>query len=70
MSLWNGEEGREYTIRSVDTEDEALNSFLFSLGCYGGEPIRLAVRQRKSCVVTVKNGRYSFDRRLCEAISI
>lgn len=41
MTLKNAEEGREYTIRDIATEDEELNAFLFSLGCYSGEGIKL-----------------------------
>ena len=61
MTLKNAEEGREYTIRDIATEDEELNAFLFSLGCYSGEAITVVSRLKNSCVVSIKDGRYSID---------
>jgi ferrous iron transport protein A len=70
MNLSNAELGREYIIRGIETDDEELNAFLFSLGCYSGEPITVVSRRRGSCVVSVKDGRYSIDNQLAEAILI
>lgn len=70
MTLKNAEEGREYTIRDIATEDEELNAFLFSLGCYSGEAITVVSRQKNSCVVSIKDGRYNIDNQLAEAIAI
>lgn len=70
MNLTNAEEGKEYIIQRIETEDEALNSFLFSLGCYSGEPITVISRRKGSCTVSVKDGRYSIDNQLAEAIVI
>ncbi len=70
MNLSNAELGREYIIASIDTDDEELNAFLFSLGCYSGEPITVVSRRRGTCVVSVKDGRYSIDNQLAEAILI
>ena len=70
MNLTMVEEGREYIVRSVETNDEKLNSFLFSLGCYSGEPITVIRRRRSSCTVSIKDGRYSIDSRLAKAIMI
>ena len=70
MNLTKAELGREYIIRQIDTDDEELNAFLFSLGCYSGEPITVVSRRRGSCVVSVKDGRYSIDNQLAEAIII
>ena len=70
MNLMNVELGREYIVRSLHTEDEELDAFLFSLGCYAGEPITVVSRRRGSCVVSVKDGRYSIDQQLAEAIVI
>ena len=39
MTLKSAEEGREYIIKSISTDDTELNKFLFSLGCYEGETI-------------------------------
>ena len=70
MNLFNAQIGREYIIREIETEDEELDAFLFSLGCYSGEPITVISRQRSSCVVSIKEGRYNIDRQLAEAILI
>lgn len=70
MNLTHAQEGTEYIIRQVRTEDEELNAFLFSLGCYSGEPITLVSRRKGSYVVSVKDGRYSIDPQLAEAIEI
>ena len=70
MTLNQAQEGKEYIIRSIVTDDEELDAFLFSLGCYAGEPITVVARRRGSCVVSVKDGRYSIDSQLAEAIEV
>ena len=70
MTLKNAQEGREYIIRSICTEDEDLNAFLFSLGCYSGEPITVIAHRKSGCVVSVKDARYNIDNQLAEAIEI
>ncbi len=70
MNLTNAEEGKEYIIRQIVTDDEELDAFLFSLGCYSGEPITVISRQRSGCVVSIKDSRYNIDRQLAQAILI
>ena len=70
MDLTMAEAGKEHIIRSVQTEDEELNAFLFSLGCYSGEPITVIAHRRGGCVVSIKDGRYSIDKPLARAILI
>lgn len=70
MNLSQAQEGKEYIIRGLDTDDEELNAFLFSLGCYSGEPITVIARRRGSYVVSIKDGRYNIDKPLAEAILI
>lgn len=70
MNLKTAEEGKEYIIRSIETDDEELDAFLFSLGCYSGEPITVVSRLRKSCTVSIKDGRYNIDNQLAEAIVV
>ena len=70
MNLSMAEVGREYIIKEIKTDDEELNSFLFSLGCYSGEPITVVSHKKKSCVVSIKDGRYNIDKQLAEAIII
>ena len=68
--MTKAEEGKQYTIARIETEDEELDSFLFSLGCYSGEPITAISRRRGSCTIAVKDGRYSIDNQLAAAIVI
>ena len=70
MNLTQAELGKEYIIRSIEADDEELNGFLFSLGCYSGEPITVVSRQKRGCVVSIKDGRYNIDQQLAEAIRI
>ena len=70
MTLLQAEEGKEYIIREMHTEDEEVDAFLFSLGCYAGEPITVIARRKGTCVVSIKDGRYSIDNQLAEAILI
>jgi len=70
MTLLEAELGREYFVRNIATEDEELNAFLFSLGCYSGEPITVISRRRGGCVISIKDGRYSIDKQLAKAIEI
>ena len=62
--------GEEYIIKDIQTDDEELNAFLFSLGCYSGEPITVVTRKRSGCVVSIKDGRYNIDNDLASAITI
>lgn len=70
MNLCDAEEGKEYIIKQIFTDDEELDAFLFSLGCYSGEPITVVSRMKNSCVVSIKDGRYNIDLQLAEAIMI
>ena len=70
MNLLMAEVGKEYIIRTIETDDEELNAFLFSLGCYSGEPITVVSRRKGGCVVSIKDGRYSIDNQLAAAILI
>lgn len=70
MNLRQAEEGKEYVIKAIETDDEELDSFLFSLGCYAGEPITVISHLKGSCVVSIKDGRYNIDSQLAEAILI
>ena len=70
MNLTAAQEGKEYIVSDIKTDDEELNSFLFSLGCYSGEPITVISRKKSSCVVSIKDGRYNIDNQLAEAIEV
>ena len=70
MTLRDAVEEKEYKIARIETDDEELDAFLFSLGCYSGEPITVISHRKSGCVVSVKDGRYSIDSALAEAIII
>ena len=70
MSLNHALPGTEYTIRSIETGDADMDSFLFTLGCYSGEPITVVSHLRGGCVASIKDGRYSIDKALASAILI
>ncbi len=70
MTLLSAKEGREYIIQSLKTEDEELEAFLFSLGCYEGEPITVVSFRKSGCTVSIKDGRYNIDNQLADAILI
>ncbi|MBO5347262.1 MAG: ferrous iron transport protein A [Lachnospiraceae bacterium] len=70
MNLVDANIGEEYIIKDIVTEDEELNAFLFSLGCYSGEPITVISHIKGGCVVSIKDARYNMDNELAKAISI
>ena len=70
MTLMDANIGEEYIIKNIATDDEELNSFLFSLGCYSGEPITVVSRRKGGCTVSIKDGRYNIDNQLAEAIIV
>ena len=70
MNLTKAQEGKEYIIRAIETGDEELEAFLFSLGCYSGEPITVIAHKKNNCVVSIKDARYNIDNQLAEAILI
>ena len=70
MTLKEAQLGREYIVRHIETDDEELDAFLFSLGCYSGEAITVISHLKGGCVVSIKDGRYNIDNQLAEAILI
>ncbi len=70
MNLTDAQVGQEYIVQSIVTDDEELDAFLFSLGCYSGEPITVISRRRGGITVSIKDGRYNIDNQLAEAIHI
>ena len=70
MNLTEANAGEEYIIKDIVTDDEELNAFLFSLGCYSGEPITVVSHLKGGCVVSIKDARYNIDNELAAAISI
>lgn len=70
MNLIEAQIGEEYIIKEILTDDEEMNAFLFTLGCYSGEPITVVSRKKSGCVVSIKDGRYNIDNQLAAAIII
>ena len=70
MTLFDAEIGKEYIIRAIETDDDELNAFLFSLGCYSGEPITVVSRNRRNLTVSIKDGRYNIDGQLAQSILV
>ena len=70
MNLREAEEGKEYIIQQINTDDEELNAFLFSLGCYSGETITVIAHRKGGCTVSIKDARYNIDTHLAEAIIV
>ena len=70
MNLREAQDGKDYIIKRIETDDEELNAFLFSLGCYSGESITVVRHLKGGCVVAIKDGRYTIDNQLAEAIMV
>ncbi len=70
MTLKEALVGQEYIIKTIETDDEELNSFLFTLGCYEGQPITVITHLKGGCTVAIKDARYNIDNQLAEAIIV
>lgn len=70
MNLLQAETEKEYVIKGIVTDDEEMDAFLFSLGCYSGEPITVISHLKGGCIVSIKDARYTIDNELAEAIAI
>lgn len=70
MTLLQANEGKEYIVSSINTDDDELKGFLFTLGCYNGESVFVVSKKKKSIIISIKDSRYSIDNYLAEAIEI
>lgn len=70
MSIREALEGKEYIISNINTDDEEMRGFLFSLGCYSGEPITVVAKKKRNCVISIKDARYNIDSDLASVITI
>ncbi|SHJ37226.1 ferrous iron transport protein A [Dethiosulfatibacter aminovorans DSM 17477] len=61
---------RGYSVKRIDTDDDEMKDFLFTLGCYEGESITIISILADNYVVSIKDARYSIDRELAEAIIV
>jgi len=70
MTLREAQEATEYVISQINTDDEELDAFLFSLGCYSGEKITVIAHRKGGCTVSIKDARYNIDNQLADAIIV
>lgn len=70
VNLVDAESGRTYVIDHIDTDDPDMDAFLVRLGAYSGESIKIVSKRRKTCIVVIKNSRYSIDRQLAQAVIV
>jgi len=70
MTLEYAELDKEYKVSDIITDDEDLKRFLFSLGCYSGEPLTIVNRKKNNLVLSIKDSRYNIDINLAKAISV
>lgn len=70
MTIVEATIGQPYRVTGLLTDDEELDGFLFTLGCYSGEPIVLVSVVGASYVVSIRDGRYNIDQNLAQAIEI
>lgn len=70
MNLKDVTEVGTYIIKDIDTDDDDLRSFLFTLGCYSGEPITVISRKKGGCTVSIKDGRYNIDDMISGAVIV
>lgn len=70
MTLQEGTPGNQYKVTAISTEDEELENFLLTLGCYQGETVGLVSSKGSSMVVSIRDGRYTIDSDLAESIMV
>ncbi len=59
---------QEYAIALIETQDQSIKDFLFTLGCYPGEKITVISNVANQYVIVIKDARYSIDGNLAAAI--
>ncbi len=70
MSLAKGKLNTPYTVNSVNTDQEDIREFLFTLGCYPGEKVTIISKLASNYVINIKDARYSIDEDLAQAIMV
>lgn len=70
MTLNEASAGNEYVVAKINTDDEEMKDFLFSLGCYSGETVSVVSIKNSGLVVSIKDGRYCIDSLLAQAIEV
>ena len=70
MNITEAVLGKDYIVKDIHSDDEELRGFLFSLGCYSGEPLTVVSAKRGGYVLSIKDARYNIDSDLAQAIEI
>lgn len=70
MTLAEAESGNEYLVKEIQSEDDELSKFLFSLGCYAGETITIISRKKKHLILLIHDARYNVDMDLARTIIV
>lgn len=68
MPLAKGKLNTPYIVNYVNTEQEDVRKFLFTLGCYPGEKVTIISKLASNYIVNIKDARYSIDEELAKAI--
>lgn len=70
MNLTEVKVGEDYIVKDITSDDEELKNFLFSLGCYSGEPVTVVSRKKSNYVLSIKDARYNIDEDLAKTILV
>lgn len=57
-------------IKGIQTRDQGVKDFLFTLGCFEGETVTVISTLAENYIIHVKDARYSIDSELAAAILI
>ena len=68
--LSNADINKECLIKKIESDDEELKSFLFSLGCFEGESVTVISVLAENFIISVKDARYSIDADLARVIIV
>ena len=60
----------KYIIKEINTDDEELRAFLFTLGCYSGEIISVVSKKKKNLILAIKDAKYNLDIDLAKTIIV
>lgn len=70
QNLSEGKINEQYRITGIESHNDELKNFLFSLGCYDGEIVTLISILGATYVINIKEARYSIDKQLAAAIKV
>lgn len=59
-----------FEIQSIQASDEKIERFLFSLGCFPTQKIKVIAHLGQNYIIEVNSSRYSVDEALAQAIKL